>query len=150
MWQPRVESRASPQETHVQRFILGSNQAANISSLHEHVYTSGCTRVRTHTHTSVCMGGFESRDSVGQAPSADGCRASGEEQVWTANPQLLPKQRGMRCKSTKMPFTEEKLESRLMILSISSTISQSVNFLNHLKALQPWRGAAPLPIYHQI
>lgn len=42
------------------------------------------------------------------SPTTDGCRASGKEQVWTAKPQLLPKQRGLRCKTTKTSFTEAK------------------------------------------
>lgn len=64
---PEWRAEPSPRETHVQRFILGSNQVANISSLHDHVYTwectHACTRTHapTHTHTSVWMGGFESR-----------------------------------------------------------------------------------------
>lgn len=50
--------RPHPHETHVQHFILGSNQVANISSLHEHVYTWECTHARMHTETHICVYGW--------------------------------------------------------------------------------------------
>lgn len=57
----------------------------------------------THTHSGVSVY-MKDRDGEIQSPT-DGYHASGKEQVWTANWQLLPKQRGKRGKENHI-YTE--------------------------------------------
>lgn len=99
------------------------------------------TLARTHTRKHICLdglGGLERRDGVGQAPSTDGCRASGEEQVWTANPQRLPSQRGRTCKRT------QKCPLRKQIRIQTNDLTQHRNYQSNCKLSESFKGPAAL------
>lgn len=107
-------------ETHVPLPILGSNQGGNGSSLRDHVYTRERKKhAYTHIHMgiSVCL---KDRDAEIQSTSTDGYHASGKNQVWTANWQLLPEQRGMRGKVPNLLHLciLTKYEAKLYLLHI--------------------------------
>lgn len=74
----------------------------NVKNTRTHTHTHACT----HVGISVCS---KDRDGEIQSPPTDGYHASGKEQVWTANWQLLPKQRwieGTRTQSTSSVYIE--------------------------------------------
>lgn len=71
-----------------------------------HVYTTHThAQMDTQTRIHICLYVFERQGRrVSQSLPTDGYQASGKEQVWTANRQLLPKQRWDTKGSNLLPL----------------------------------------------
>lgn len=120
MCQSRLETRGLPRDTCATSYsqIQSRRKWKQLARTCVRSRTKKKPRTNTHTHTHagifVCL---KDRDGEIQSPPTDGYHASGKEQVWTANWQLLPKQRGMRGKKTKSTssmYILTECEARLM------------------------------------
>lgn len=109
MCQSRLKIRGPPRDTCAASYSQTQSRRKwkQLAWTRVHLWTG---KKNTHTYTQRDISvRLKDRDGEIQSPPTDGYHASGKEQVWTTQSQLLPKQRGIRgvkTMSTSSMYTE--------------------------------------------
>lgn len=90
-----------PFERHMYHFLFSAPIKEDMEAAEVYLWRQNHAQRHTHAHISVCL--IDRDGGLHPTPNpTDGYHASGKEQVWTAQWQLLPKQREMRGEKTQI------------------------------------------------